>query len=144
MDCVFCRIVNKEEDAYVVYEDDHVIAILDKYPVSRGHTLVMPKRHYRDLLEIPEDELCRVMKITKLVARAVKEGLKAPGVRIVQNNGSEAGQVIFHIHFHVIPMGEGFVGKHVLMQEEGKEVSHVLSMTINKLLSGGVDNRENL
>ncbi|WP_069807684.1 HIT family protein [Vulcanisaeta thermophila] len=136
MDCVFCRIINREEDAYVVYEDEYVIAILDKYPVSRGHTLVMPKRHYRDLMEIPNDELCRVITVTKLIATAVKEGLGAPGVRVVQNNGSEAGQVIFHIHFHVIPMGGHVGGRHVLTREEGYEVSTVLRSTINKLRGG--------
>lgn len=144
MDCVFCKIINKEEDAYVVYEDEYVIAILDKYPVSKGHTLVMPKKHYRDLLEIPEDELCHVINVVKLMAMAVKEGLKAPGVRIVQNNGPEAGQVIFHMHFHVIPMGNDFRGRHVLTPEEGKETLSILSSTVNKLLSRGAINNENL
>ncbi len=89
MDCVFCRIVRGEEPAYVVYEDEHVIAILDKYPISKGHTLIMPKRHYRDITEIPSDELCRVIRVTKAVAMAVIKALNVPGVRIIQNNGAE-------------------------------------------------------
>jgi histidine triad (HIT) family protein len=135
MDCVFCRIVRSEEPAYVVYEDDHVIAILDKYPISRGHTLVMPKRHYRDITEIPSDELCRVITVTKTVAMAVIKALNVPGVRIIQNNGAEAGQVVFHMHFHVIPMTGHIVGRHYLTEEEGREVSELLSGAIKEILS---------
>ncbi|WP_054856967.1 HIT family protein [Vulcanisaeta sp. JCM 16159] len=135
MDCVFCRIIKGEEPAYVVYEDDYVIAILDKYPISRGHTLVMPKRHYRDITEIPSNELCHVIMVTKAVAMAVIKALNVPGVRIVQNNGAEAGQVIFHIHFHVIPMTGHMIGRHYLTEEEGREVSGLLSRAIKEVLS---------
>ncbi|GGI67260.1 hydrolase [Vulcanisaeta souniana JCM 11219] len=135
MDCVFCRIVKGEEPAYVVYEDNDVIAILDKYPINRGHTLVMPKRHYRDITEAPGDELCRVINVTKLIAMAMIKALGTPGVRIIQNNGADAGQVIFHIHFHVIPMTGRMTGRHYLTEEEGREVSMALSRAIKELLN---------
>jgi histidine triad (HIT) family protein len=135
MDCVFCKIVRGEEPAYIVYEDEYVVAILDKYPVNKGHTLVMPKRHYRDITEIPDEELCRVIKITKAVTIAVMRALKVPGVRVVQNNGAEAGQVIFHIHFHVIPMTGHISGRHYLTDEEGREASSVLSREIKEVLN---------
>jgi Diadenosine tetraphosphate (Ap4A) hydrolase and other HIT family hydrolases len=135
MDCVFCKIVRGEEPAYIVYEDEYVVAILDKYPVNKGHTLVMPKRHYRDITEIPDEELCRVIKITKAVTIAVMRALKVPGVRVVQNNGAEAGQVIFHIHFHVIPVTGHISGRHYLTDEEGREVSSVLSREIKEVLN---------
>ncbi|GAB6947561.1 HIT family protein [Vulcanisaeta sp. JCM 16161] len=135
MDCVFCRIVRGEEPAYVVYEDEHVMAILDKYPISRGHTLIMPKRHYRDITEIPSDELCRVIRVTKAVAMAVIKALNVPGVRIVQNNGAEAGQVIFHLHFHVIPMTGRMAGRHYLTEEEGREVSGLLSKAVKEIIN---------
>ncbi|ADN50164.1 HIT family protein [Vulcanisaeta distributa] len=135
MDCVFCKIVKGEEPAYVVYEDEHVIAILDKYPISKGHTLVMPKRHYRDITEIPSDELCHVIRVTKAVTMAVIKALNVPGVRIIQNNGAEAGQVIFHIHFHVIPMTGRITGRHYLTEEEGREVSELLSKAVKEVLS---------
>jgi histidine triad (HIT) family protein len=139
MDCVFCRIIRGEEPAYVVYEDDYVIAILDKYPISRGHTLVMPKKHYRDITEIPSEELCRVIEVVKVVTMAVMRALRAPGVRIVQNNGAEAGQVIFHIHFHVIPMMGHTGSRHHLSDGEGREVSAALSREVREILraSGG-------
>jgi histidine triad (HIT) family protein len=135
MDCVFCKIVRGEEPAYIVYEDEYVVAILDKYPVNKGHTLVMPKRHYRDITEIPDEELCRVIKITKAITIAVMRALKVPGVRVVQNNGAEAGQVIFHVHFHVIPMTGHISGRHYLTDEEGREVSSALSREIKEVLN---------
>jgi histidine triad (HIT) family protein len=135
MDCVFCKIVRGEEPAYIVYEDEYVVAILDKYPINKGHTLVMPKRHYRDITEIPDEELCRVIKITKAVTIAVMRALKVPGVRVVQNNGAEAGQVIFHVHFHVIPMTGHISGRHYLTDEEGREVSSALSREIKEVLN---------
>ncbi|WP_243679033.1 HIT domain-containing protein [Vulcanisaeta distributa] len=95
----------------------------------------MPKRHYRDITEIPSDELCRVIRVTKAVAMAVIKALNAPGVRIVQNNGAEAGQVIFHLHFHVIPMAGHVVGRHYLTEEEGREVSELLSKAVKEVLS---------
>ncbi|MFP3196783.1 MAG: HIT family protein, partial [Caldivirga sp.] len=102
-DCVFCRIIDGREPGYVVYEDEETIAILDKYPINKGHILVMPKRHYRDIFEIPPNTLCRVMETVKTIAAAVVKGLNADGVRLIQNNGSSAGQVVFHFHVHVIP-----------------------------------------
>ncbi len=135
MSCVFCRIVRGEEPAYVVYEDEHVIAILDKYPINRGHTLVMPKRHYRDITEIPNEELYHVIRVTKIVATAMIKVLNIPGVRVIQNNGAEAGQVIFHIHFHVIPMQGHVFNRHYLTEEEGREVSTALSKAIKEVLS---------
>jgi len=137
MDCVFCRIVRGEESAYVVYEDDCVMAILDKYPMSRGHTLVMPKRHYRDITEVPSDELCRVIGVVKVVAMAVMRALGVPGVRIMQNNGAAAGQVVFHAHFHVIPMEGRVGGRYCLTDEEGREVSAVLSREVREILGTG-------
>jgi histidine triad (HIT) family protein len=135
MDCVFCKIVRHEDPAYVIYEDEYVIAILDKYPISKGHTLVMPKRHYRVITEMPDDELYHVIRVTKIVTSAIIKALNAPGVRIVQNNGAEAGQVIFHVHFHVIPMTGHILGRHHLTDEEGREVSSLLSRTIKEMLS---------
>jgi len=108
-DCVFCRIIDGREPGYVVYEDEETIAILDKYPINKGHILVMPKRHYRDIFEIPPNTLCRVMETVKTIATAVVKGLNADGVRLIQNNGPSAGQVVFHFHVHVIPYyGGGF------------------------------------
>ena len=108
--CVFCQIIRKEASASIVYEDEQVVAFLSNRPVNEGHTLVVPKKHYENIYEIPEEEAAYLFKIAKRVAHAVKDAMGAEGIRIVQNNGWAAGQVIFHLHVHVIPMKptEGF------------------------------------
>jgi len=103
-DCIFCKILNKAAPASFVYEDDHVVAFLSNRPVNEGHTLVVPKKHYVNIYDMPVDEVAYLFKVVKRVAHAVRDGLNAEGVRIVQNNGSAAGQVVFHFHMHVIPM----------------------------------------
>ena len=86
------------------------MAFLSNRPVNEGHTLVVPKKHYSNIYEISEDETAYLFKIVKRVALAVRESVHAEGIRIVQNNGEAAGQVVFHLHVHVIPMKpqEGF------------------------------------
>jgi histidine triad (HIT) family protein len=104
--CTFCKIVRKEASASPVYEDDKVIAFLSIQPINIGHTLVVPKKHYENIYEMPEEEVAHLYKIVKKVAYAVKNAVSAEGIRIVQNNGEAAGQVIFHLHVHIIPMNK--------------------------------------
>ena len=137
-ECIFCRIIGRRAPGHIVYEDDEVVAILDKYPINKGHILVMPKKHYRDIFEIPTEVLCRVMIVTKLMARAVVDGLKADGVRLIQNNGSSAGQVVFHFHVHVIPYyGGGYRAHRVeLSEEEAIEVVSKVTEALRKINKG--------
>jgi histidine triad (HIT) family protein len=121
--CVFCQIIRKESPANFVYEDDRVVAFLTDRPVNEGHTLVVPKKHYENIYEVPEEELAYLSKIVKRVAVAVRDTMAADGIRVVQNNGSAAGQVIFHYHIHIIPMKphEGFIhGKAYRDQSNGR------------------------
>jgi histidine triad (HIT) family protein len=103
-ECIFCKIVHKEASASIVYEDEWVVAFLSNRPVNEGHTLVVHKKHYENIYEISEEEAAYLFKIVKRVAHSVRDATKAEGIRIVQNNGDAAGQVIFHLHVHVIPM----------------------------------------
>jgi histidine triad (HIT) family protein len=103
-ECVFCQIIRKKAPASIVYEDEHVIAFLSNRPVNVGHTLVAPKRHYVNIYEIPEEEAAYLFRIVKRIANVVKNVTGVEGIRIVQNNGGAAGQVIFHLHVHIIPM----------------------------------------
>jgi histidine triad (HIT) family protein len=105
--CVFCRIVNNEESRSAIYEDDKVVAIMDFRPVNEGHTLVIPKKHYENIYEIPEEEVAYLFKIVKKLAGAVRLGVNAEGISLVQNNGKAASQVVFHLHVHIIPRYEG-------------------------------------
>ena len=107
MECVFCGIVKKEIPARIVYEDEKVMAFLDINPVSKGHTLVIPKEHHEDIMEMPDEILGSVVSVVKKVSAALKKALGADGINILQSNGSVAGQVIKHVHFHVIPRFEG-------------------------------------
>lgn len=103
-ECIFCQIIRKEAPASIVYEDEQVVAFLSNHPVNVGHTLVAPKKHYVNIYEIPEEEAAYLFRIVKRVAYAVKNATGVEGIRIVQNNGETAGQVVFHLHMHVIPM----------------------------------------
>jgi histidine triad (HIT) family protein len=102
--CTFCKIARGEAPANYVYEDEKVMAFLSTRPINVGHTLVVPKRHYENIFEISEKEVAHLSKIVKKVAYAVEKAVSAEGIRIVQNNGEAAGQVIFHLHVHIIPM----------------------------------------
>jgi histidine triad (HIT) family protein len=103
-ECVFCQIIRKEAPASIICEDEQVVAFLSNRPVNVGHTLVAPKKHYVNIYEIPEEEAAYLFRIVKRVAYAVKNATGVEGIRIVQNNGEAAGQVVFHLHMHIIPM----------------------------------------
>lgn len=102
--CTFCKIVRREAPASVVYEDEKVVAFMSIQPINSGHTLVVPKKHYENIYEIPEEDVAHLYKIVKKVTTAVNRAVDAEGIRILQNNGEAAAQVIFHFHVHVIPM----------------------------------------
>lgn len=106
-DCIFCNIVSGELPSTTIYEDEHSFAFLDIFPVNKGHTLVVSKKHYADFSQTDADTLARIMQATQRVARAVYTGTGADGFNISTNNGAAAGQVIFHIHWHIIPRFSG-------------------------------------
>jgi histidine triad (HIT) family protein len=104
---VFARILRGEIPAHRVYEDEHTLAFMDVMPQSDGHALVIPKAEAENLFELPPAALAATVLTTQRVARAVKKAFAAPGIMVAQLNGREAGQSVFHIHFHVIPRYEG-------------------------------------
>jgi histidine triad (HIT) family protein len=105
--CIFCKIVHRQAPSSIIYEDDAVIVFLDIRPLNMGHTLVIPKAHYVDIFDIPEDLLSQVHLIAKQVSFAVKKATRANGISIIQQSGKAAGQDIFHMHVHVVPRFEG-------------------------------------
>ncbi len=107
MECIFCRIVAGDIPSHKVYEDDTTLAFLDISPGSRGHTLVIPKQHAPDLISLSDDTLCAVARTTQHVAKLLFDVVKPDGMNILQNNGSPAGQTVFHYHVHLIPRWEG-------------------------------------
>ncbi len=104
---VFAKILRGELPAHKIYEDEHVLAMMDIMPRGDGHTLVIPKTAARNILDIDAESLATLAKAVQKVARCVKSAMKADGVTIQQFNESAGGQVVFHIHFHVIPRFDG-------------------------------------
>ncbi len=103
MDCVFCKIISGSIPSAKVYEDDDVFAFLDIAPANKGHVLVIPRKHFKNMDDIPEKELSSLMLAVKRISKAVVEATGADGYNILNNNAAAAGQVVLHIHFHIIP-----------------------------------------
>jgi histidine triad (HIT) family protein len=106
MECIFCKIIDGEIPAVKVLDEELVIAFMDINPSSKGHMLVVPKRHAENIFEIPESDLAATVKAVKRCAKAVKEALNAEGITILQLNGKASDQVIPHFHIHIIPRWE--------------------------------------
>ena len=104
---IFAKIVRGEMPAYKVYEDDKTIAFLDIMPRAPGHTLIIPKAPARNLLDVKTDDLAHVMQAAQKIAQAGMKAFDAEGVTVQQFNERAGGQVVFHLHVHVIPRKEG-------------------------------------
>lgn len=106
-DCIFCKIISRAMPAVVLFENDEIIAFMDAFPSSRGHALVVPRVHRRDLHEMQPEELQNVTLHVQRLARAQKQALQPDGIVVSQFNGAAAGQTVFHYHVHVAPRWEG-------------------------------------
>ncbi|WP_026505131.1 HIT family protein [Butyrivibrio sp. NC3005] len=104
--CIFCKIANGEIPTNSIYEDEDFNVILDNGPATAGHALILPKEHYANLYELPEDTAAKAMKLAKKVALRLKAVMHCDGLNLVQNNGEVAGQTVNHFHLHVIPRYE--------------------------------------
>ena len=105
--CIFCMIANGEIPSSTIYEDDDFRAILDLGPAAQGHTLILPKEHFRNLLDIEDETAGKAICLAKRLASAMRETLHCDGLNVVQNNEEAAGQTVFHFHMHVIPRYDG-------------------------------------
>ena len=101
--CIFCKIANGEIPSKTIEENDMFRVVLDVSPATKGHALILPKDHYANLYELPEEVAAEALKLAKKVALKMKERLHCDGVNLVQNNEEAAGQTVFHFHMHVIP-----------------------------------------
>ncbi|MFA6980304.1 MAG: HIT family protein [Ignavibacteriaceae bacterium] len=106
MKCVFCDIVQKTAKAEILFEDEKIISFLDINPFNVGHSLVIPKTHYENFLDVPDELYEGMFSVVKLVTNGVVNGLQSDGYNILSNNGRAAGQSVFHCHFHIIPRFE--------------------------------------
>ena len=106
-DCIFCKIITGDIPAHQLYEDDRVLAFLDIGPLSDGHCLVVPKDHYERLDDCPVDVVAAVMSKVGPLAKAIVAATGAEGYNVLNNNGHCAGQLVGHVHFHIIPRRTG-------------------------------------
>ncbi len=105
MDCIFCKIVDGEIPSYKVYEDDHVMAFLDITQGTKGHTLIIPKKHVPNVYEVDEETITQVFKVVPKIANALKKSFNPIGLNIINNNEKPL-QSVFHFHVHLIPRYE--------------------------------------
>lgn len=120
-DCLFCNIIDGKIPSAKVYEDEHVYAFLDISQVTKGHTLVIPKKHVKDIYELEEDVASNLFSRMPKIAKAIKQAYKPTGINILNNNEIAAGQSVFHLHMHIIPryeVNEGFDIKWVTRNDE--------------------------
>ncbi len=102
-DCIFCKIVAGQIPCTKVYEDEAVLAFMDIGPISLGHTLIIPKKHYEAIRQMSAEEAAALFRMVPVLAAAVQDALKAEGLNVLQNNGRVAGQAVEHLHVHLIP-----------------------------------------
>jgi histidine triad (HIT) family protein len=109
-DCIFCKIIRGELPSYKIFENEHVLAFLDIHPTNAGHTLVIPKRHSKNIFDIPKEDWAHVTEAARMLAAAIEKALNADGVNLGMNNREHAGQIVDHTHVHIIPRfkGDGF------------------------------------
>ncbi len=127
VESVFSKIIRGEIPCYKVYEDEKVLAFLDINPLSRGHTLVIPKIEVAYLHQLPDDYAAAIGRVLPRIARAIMEATGAEAYNILQNNGSLAHQAVFHVHFHIIPKfkDSGLIigwNPHRLLEEEAEDL----------------------
>lgn len=127
--CVFCRIAAGSSPAYVLYENEKAIAFLDTLPIVPGHTLIMPKVHISQMTDLPGDLVVSVFDIAKLISRSFYS-MGYSAVNYLVNEGSDAGQVIFHVHCHLIPRksGDGLDFRATRSRMDGNSMEQTASM----------------
>lgn len=135
MNDIFEKIITREIPASIVYEDDTVLAFLDIKPINKGHTLVIPKVHARNVFDIESETFGHMMKVAKNIAAAIKEACGADGVNISMNNEAAAGQDVFHAHVHVIPR---FTGDEVFPHAKHTTYDEGEAETVRELLKNAL------
>lgn len=138
MDCIFCKVVNNELDAGFVFEDDHSIAFLDHRPLFHGHCLLVPKKHFETLVDLPPQLISPLFENAQLLARAVENAMKAQGTFVAMNN--RVSQSVPHLHIHIVPRrkGDGLKGffwprTKYASQTELERVRDLIQVELNRL-----------
>ena len=129
--CLFCKIIAGEIPGTKVYEDENILAILDIAQTTKGHTLVMPKKHYDNMLEMPEEEYRNLMAKAQQLAQKIVTNLEANGINLLINTNEAAGQTIPHVHVHLIPRYDESDGIQISFSENQYDLAEIAAQ-INK------------
>ena len=135
-DCIFCKIIANEIPSYKVYEDEVSYAFLDINPLTQGHAMVIPKGHYEKLEDVPHDVVGKLFETTQKISKSAQRALNAPATTIGINNGIVAGQLVPHLHIHVVPRYEDDGGSHIhaiVNQPSEKTPEEVLQLLLSGL-----------
>lgn len=134
-DCIFCKIISGEIPSKTIFENKDFKIIMDVNPATKGHLLILPTEHVDDIYEIDAETAGKLFQLATVAARALKEALHCDGINILQNNGTVAGQTVFHFHMHVIPRYKGD-GVKLTWEEQsfGKEEMEEMRKAIRKAL----------
>ena len=138
-DCLFCKIASGELPSATLYEDEDFRVILDLGPASKGHALILPKEHFKDVCELDEKTAAKVLPLGAKIGAAMKKSLGCTGFNLVQNNGTSAGQTVFHFHMHIIPRYEN--GPAMVDWTPGKAEPEELAATA-QLIQEGLQTRK--
>ena len=106
-ECPFCRIINGESEAQILFENQHSVAFLDINPINFGHALIVSRKHFKDFSELPDEVLHDAVNALRVVSKAIIQSVHPAGFNIFNNNGLAAGQSVFHFHFHIAPRYDG-------------------------------------
>ena len=125
--CIFCKIIAGEIPSHTLYEDENYKIILDVGPATKGHALIMPKSHYADFYELPEEAAADVIKLAKKMMIHMTDKLKCDGFNLVQNDGEAAGQTVNPFHMHLIPRykNDGEILKYIAGEPDREELERI-------------------
>ena len=128
MSCLFCKIVNKEISNYTVFEDENVLAFLDIFPCSEGHTVLIPKKHGEVISDFSDKEIAELFAAVPRITKKLQEKLGVSDFNIGWNHGTVGGQAVPHLHIHIIPrrVGDGGTSMHGIVKNPGRPVAEVL------------------
>jgi histidine triad (HIT) family protein len=138
--CIFCSIIAGELPVAKIYEDSNLLVLMDKYPINIGHTLVIPKIHYDNILLMPHEEVGRLYSFVPIIAKAVVSAVNADGFNVGQNNGRAANQIVPHVHIHIIPRFKDdspdgkWPNRHVSRYEELFNIAQKIKKLLNLTL----------
>jgi histidine triad (HIT) family protein len=134
LSCIFCDIISKNREGHFIYEDDNHVAFLDKYPIDKGHVLVVPKYHYEKITDMPENKVGELFSKIPKIAKAIMASTGAVAFSLAQNNGRAAKQIIPHVHVHIIPryaeMGAVWTKRTIPSSEELDDLASTIKQNL--------------